>query len=162
MGLFNHGDSCMDERTTERLGPPDVKLAGLQIWVHGRQFPGHQDYWDGNWLNVTVHCGALGASVWASGPIIHLGQLYDWQLRATKLYEQLAGEAALETLEPNLSVSLKSLGSGHVAMEVLITPDHMNQSHRFRFEIDQSYLPPLLNQCQQVLRTYPMRGAPPS
>ena len=152
----------MDERTTERLGPPDVKLAGLQIWVHGRQFPDHQDYWDGNWLNVTVHCGGAGASVWASGPIIHLGELHGWQLRATKLYERLAGEAVLETVEPNLSVSLKSQGSGHLRMEVSITPDHMTQSHQFRFDIDQSYLPPLLNQCRQVLQMYPVRGQMPS
>ena len=32
------------------------------FWVHGWQFPEAQDLWDGNWLNVTAHCGQSGAS----------------------------------------------------------------------------------------------------
>jgi len=40
-----------------KLGMPDLKLEGLQIWIHGRQFPDAADYWDGNWLRVTAHCG---------------------------------------------------------------------------------------------------------
>jgi hypothetical protein len=61
------------------LGLPGIALAGLQIWVQGRQFPDAQDYWDGNWLDVTVHCGGEGASVWVSGSIIHLSELLDWR-----------------------------------------------------------------------------------
>ena len=44
----------------DHLGEPDIKLAGLQIWVHGRQFPDSDDYWDGNWLYVTRPGGRLG------------------------------------------------------------------------------------------------------
>jgi hypothetical protein len=47
----------------EPLGAPDLQIAGLRLWVHDRQFPMADDYWDGNWLQVTVHCGAPGASV---------------------------------------------------------------------------------------------------
>jgi hypothetical protein len=32
----------------DNLGPPAIQLAGLSIWVHGRQFPDLHDYWDGN------------------------------------------------------------------------------------------------------------------
>jgi hypothetical protein len=52
------------------LAPPALKIAGFQLWIHGRQFPNAQDYWDGHWRNVTVHCGASGASVWTSGAIV--------------------------------------------------------------------------------------------
>lgn len=52
-----------------KFGTPDLKLQGLQIWVHGRQFPDAADYWDGNWLRVTAHCGESGASVFATGSI---------------------------------------------------------------------------------------------
>ena len=49
--------------TPADLGVPDLKLAGLQLWVHGREFPESEDADDGNWLRVTAHCGASGASV---------------------------------------------------------------------------------------------------
>jgi hypothetical protein len=35
-------------------GEPDLKFAGFSLWVLGRQFPDHNDYGDGNWLNVWV------------------------------------------------------------------------------------------------------------
>jgi hypothetical protein len=61
----------MSERVTPAgLGEPDLKFAGFQIWIHGRQLPDNQDYYDGNWLRVTAHCGASGASVWAQGAIL--------------------------------------------------------------------------------------------
>jgi hypothetical protein len=59
----------------EQLGPPSLHLKAFQFWVHGRQFPEAQDRWDGNWLNVTVHCGEAGASVWATGAILDTAQL---------------------------------------------------------------------------------------
>ena len=52
------------------LGPPDLVVAGLQLWVHGRQFADADDYYDGNWLRVTAHCGASGASIWVQGAIL--------------------------------------------------------------------------------------------
>lgn len=53
------------EKHADNLGQPDIKLNGLQIWIHGRQYPNEEDYWDGNWLNVTAHCGSQGAEVWS-------------------------------------------------------------------------------------------------
>src|SRR5256885_6731459 len=43
------------DKYPEQLGTPDIKLGGLQVWVHGRQFPDAIDYWDGNWLRITAH-----------------------------------------------------------------------------------------------------------
>lgn len=150
MGSFDEKD----------LGPPDIKLEGLQIWVHGRQFPDLQDYWDGNWLKVTAHCGAAGASVWTTGPIIHLGEIQHWLAQLQQMQVALSGKADLECTEPELSVSLKAASLGHIMMEVSITPNHLAQEHRFKSEIDQSYLPPLIKQCAEMLREYPIRGNP--
>ena len=141
------------------LGPPALRLAGLQLWIHGRQFPDAHDHWDGNWLNVTAHCGAQGASVWASGSIIMVSDLGRWAAQCEKLYETGQGEAALQPCEPNLSVSLRASDRlGHINMRVEITPDHMTQQHRIDFEVDQSYLPPLLAQCRAIMAKYPIRG----
>ena len=79
----------------EPLGLPDLQVAGLRLWVHGRQFPTADDYWDGNWLHVTVHCAAPGASVWVSGPLIHLSEIAHFLRGAEAMHTALQGEARL-------------------------------------------------------------------
>ena len=51
----------------ESYGEPTFQIGPLRIWVHGRQFPDAIDAWDGNWLNVTAHYVAQGASVVVAG-----------------------------------------------------------------------------------------------
>ena len=143
----------------DKLGPPALKISGLQLWVRGRQFPDAQDPWDGNWLNVTTHCGAGGASVWASGAILMVSDIARWVTECEHLYERLQGEAILQTCEPNLLVSIRSSDRiGHMIMRVEITPEHMTQQHKFEFEIDQSYLPSLITHCRAIIAEYPVRG----
>ena len=95
-----------------KLGPPQIRLAGLQIWVHSRQFPESDDYWDGNWINVTAHCGAKGADVWTSGSIIHLPEIKRWADACEKMHATLSGEANLECMEPWLLVELRMRCNG--------------------------------------------------
>lgn len=149
----------MDHKAFTSLGAPDLKLEGLQIWVHGRQFPDSHDYWDGNWLRVTAHCGGNGASVFATGSIIHLSELDRWLVETEELLKNLNGEAKLACMEPALSATFKSGSLGHITMEVSITPDHMAQRHWFQFEIDQSYLPTFVKQCRSILEAHPIRGS---
>ena len=150
MGLAQNADS---------LGPPALKVAGFQLWIHGRQFPDSQDSWDGNWLNITAHCGANGSSVWASGAIVMVSDLARWLAGCESLYQSGQGDAVLQTLEPNLLVTLRSSDRrGHILMHVEITPDHMTQEHYVDFEIDQSYLPSLMAQCRAIIEEYPIRG----
>lgn len=144
--------------TTDSLGPPAIHVAGLQLWVHGRQFPDSFDSWDGNWLNVSAHCQALGSSVWASGPLIMATDVAHWLKQCHLLYEGGDGDAKLQPLEPNLAVTISALDQlGHLEMRVEITPHHMTQWHRVSFEIDQSYLPSLMRQCRAILEEYPVR-----
>jgi hypothetical protein len=144
----------------DKLGQPDLQLAGLRMWIHGRQFPSTDDYWDGNWLNVTVHCRAQSASVWTSGPIIHLSEIAHLLQGAEAMETSLQGEATLPCMEPELALTLKAEGLGHIAMVVDITPDNLSQAHHFRFEIDQTYLPHLICGCRIVLQQYPIKGLP--
>ena len=69
----------------------DIKLAGLSLWVHWRQFEAARDYWDGNWLRVTAHLRAPGARVWTTGSIIHLAELERWLSTVTA--DQLSAPA---------------------------------------------------------------------
>ncbi len=140
-----------------KLGPPDLRLEGLEVWIHSRQFPDSHDYWVGNWVNTTARCQSEGASVHVTGPFLHLPELLSWRNAMDRLYVSLQGEANLETKEPELKVKLTGDGLGHIAVEVGITPNVMNQRHIFGFQIDQTHLPIIVGQIDRVLEKHPIR-----
>lgn len=146
------------EHYSQHLGEPDLQIGDLQLWVHGPEVVDPQPYED--WLRVTAHCGGLGTSVWVSGEIIRLHDLREWLGQTEALYRNLAGFARLDPLEPNLSVALSVDHTGAVAASVEITPDHMNQQHRFSFSLDQSYLPAFLAQGRKLLRRITVKAGP--
>jgi len=147
----------------ERLGEPSLVIGPLRVWVHGRQFERAQDYWDGNWLRVTAYCAEGGGSVHVHGLIAHSGEIDHLPKGCQKLYETLSGSASLLCIEPGLSVELHAVGStGGLEATVQITPDNLTQDHRFRFTLDQSFLPSVVSQCKALLRQYPIRGERPS
>ena len=141
------------------LGKPDISFSGFQLWIHGREIGDPREHWeDANWLNVTAHCGAPGADVWAQGPILQLADLVWWLKQLEDISRTMSGKAELVPVEPNLYIKLEMDKLGHVAMQVNITPEHMSQRHEFREQIDQSYLPGLIRQIKTVLQKYPIQG----
>jgi hypothetical protein len=151
------------DKFRENLGEPDIKMGGLQIWVHGRQYPDADDYWDGNWLNVTAHCGASGASVWTSGAIFSTYDIKKWLDHSEEMNRTLNGDANLVSLEPELVVEMKMESRGHIAMRVEITPIYDGtQGHFFEFSLDQSFLPDHIQRCHKLMTRFPVKGTPPS
>jgi hypothetical protein len=149
----------MKHATVEQLGPPSVRFAAFQLWVHGRQFPEAQDKWDGNWLNVTAHCGHAGASVWATGAILDTVGLVRFRDELERLHQTLSGEAVLESHEPNVVARVTATGgAGQLRVRVEITPDHLAQGHWFEFDADQSHLPATVAQLESVLAAFPVKG----
>jgi len=144
---------CIDE-----LEEPNIHLAGLQLWVHGYQFSQSDDFWDGNWLNVTAICSGNGAKVTVQGAFIRTNEIQDWQHAVDNMLAELKGAAELTCMEPWIGVTLKAQSRGAVEMKVQITPDQLTQEHRFTFAIDQSYLRTLSSQCVRLLNDFPIRG----
>jgi hypothetical protein len=147
----------MDERTPAGLGAPDLSVAGFQLWVHGYAYPDVADGWDADWLRVTAHAGANGASVWVTGTVLETSGVLRFRRGLAAMYESLAGEARLESYEPNIVVRAEAVGGGHVAIRVELTPDHLEQGHWFEFGADQSYLPAAIAQADAILGRLPVR-----
>lgn len=147
----------MSHRELEALGEPDLQIAGLRVWVHGRQFPQSQDYWDGNWLRVTAYCSYPQSSVRAHGSIVHLGEIHGLCREVEKLYQTLQGQAELRCLEPNLGVVLQTQTGGHIRVKISITPDHMTESHTYTDGFDQTDLPPIIEGCKAIFGKFPLR-----
>jgi hypothetical protein len=150
----------MSKRPTPAdLGEPNLRLAGFQLWVHGRQFPEAFDYDDGNWLLVTAHCGAAGASVWAQGAILMVTDVAGFGHQCEAMLRGDATSALLNPLEPELKVALEATDRlGHIRVQVDITPDHLRQSHRLEFDIDQTSLQGIVKQCAAIVQEHPIRG----
>ncbi len=143
----------------EDLGEPALTVAGFQLWIHGRQFPEADDYYDGNWLRVTAHCAASGASVWAQGAIVMVTDIADFGRQCDAMLRGASSSAMLDPYEPELRVSLELADRlGHIRGQVEITPDHLAQSHKMEFDVDQSYLSGIIKQCSAIIQEYPIRG----
>jgi hypothetical protein len=153
------GSTCMNPKEIEHLGEPDLQIAGLRVWVHGREFPNAMDYWDGNFLRVTVYCTYPESMVRVHGSLIHLREIVALLRSCEKLYQTLEGRAALECIEPNLGVELLARTGGHIHVTISITPDHMSQEHRFDDSFDQTFLPPIIAACRRILERFPVRQA---
>lgn len=139
---------------------PDLRLIGLTLWVHGDQSPHADDYWDGNWLNVTAQGEAHGAAVQASGAFLRTDELREFRARMLDLYGGRLTSVSLQPMEPELQLSLELDTLGAMQVKVELTPDPLTQRHEFLFQADQSFLPGLIRQCQVILDRLPVRGAP--
>lgn len=149
----------MDERTLSQLGAPDLELAGFQLWVHGYAYPDVRDAWDGNWLRVTAHAGVAGASVWVRGTVLDTVSVLRFRRGLAAVYETLAGEATLESQEPNLVVRVTAADrAGHLSVRADLTPEHLAQGHWFEFGADQTYLPQVIAGCDALLDRLPVRN----
>lgn len=143
----------------EDFGEPALRVTGFQLWIHGREFPEADDYYDGNWLHVTAYCGASGASVWAQGAIVMITDIANFGKQCDAMLRGDSSSAVLDPLEPELRVSLAvSDRCGHIHVQVDITPEHLSQAHKMEFDIDQSYLPDIIRQCSVIVQEYPIRG----
>jgi hypothetical protein len=152
----------MRRPSPDDFGEPSLQVAGFRLWIHGRQFPESDDFWDGNWLRVTAHCDAPSSSVWTEGAILMATDLERFGQQCRKLVNGEVPAACLDPLEPELSLSVTATDrAGHLTACVEITPDHLRQRHRVEFEMDQTYLPQIIGQCERIVNEYPIRGERP-
>jgi hypothetical protein len=147
----------VSQRELDAFGEPQLQIAGLRVWVHGRQFPNAMDYWDGNRMRVTAYCLYPDSQVRTHGAIIHLGELVGLLRECESLYKSVKGKAALKCIEPNIRVALEAEWNGAIKVHIDITPDQMTERHSFDDSIDQTYLPRIIGDCESILAAYPIR-----
>jgi hypothetical protein len=149
----------MENINLDIFGEPDIRIAGLKVWITGRQFPEATDYWDGNWLLITACCESMGARVFAQGPFIHLSEIETWHKNLRQLNKTIHGEAELSTMEPEFDAKIVLDRRGSGSITVSLTPDHMNEQHTFTFETDQSFLQGIIKDLETILEKYPVKNS---
>ncbi|MBI1850961.1 MAG: hypothetical protein HYR85_11505 [Planctomycetes bacterium] len=132
--------------------PPDVRIGGLRIWVYSIDAEG--------WLSITAHFGWNGADVWTYGAILMRDQLECLRAGCAAIRDGRGQAASTGEIEPELSISLNVADKlGHLTLTVQITPDHLEQEHTFRLEIDQTDLPPFLADIDRLLARFADPGS---
>jgi len=145
---------------TEPGSPPDLQVGPFALWIHRYEALGEDGEEDADGLHVTARCAGQGAEVAITGTFLAASDLEQWLRECAELQRRPEGEASLEPVEPNLAVRLTGDGGfGRIEGEVEITPDPLFQQHSFRFQLESSGLPNLIQQLAAVCRRYPvMRG----
>jgi hypothetical protein len=88
--------------------------------------------------DIEVHCDGLSGKIrgefWKS-------ELADFGRDVRELFADLSGEAILKPIEPNIELTLKGDGKGHINVTG-IAQNHFERRTRlhFEFNIDQTYL----------------------
>lgn len=101
------------------------------------------------------------ASVTAQGAILHLSDIVSFVEEITALHVMERNTANLGSIEPNLKVRLEKADSlGHINVMFDLTNDQMTEEHRFRSQIDITYLPDIQLSCLRLLDKFPIRGKP--
>lgn len=128
----------------------------LVITVRGRMHPQATDYWDANWLvtPIDLHVGGFKGRINAA---LRTSELAAFRSGLATLYEALEGEAHLESIEDWLTMTLVGDGAGHIAVSGAARdqPGIGNTLH-FSFTIDQTYLPPVIEQLAEIDREFPV------
>ena len=125
-----------------------------------RENPSAQDYDDGNWLvtESLLEAGAFGGKVRAS---LCTQDFFSFRTQLRGLTTTPRGAARFETMEEWLELEVVGDGKGHFAGtgELTDSPGTGNRL-RFSFAFDQTHLPAMLRQLEEICRRFPVIGEP--
>jgi hypothetical protein len=139
---------------------PDLRLSNLMICVHGREFPDNKDYWDGNWLYVTIICGDNSSEVNIYGPYMRSDEFLELKNILITL-DNSTEVSSLEfgTMEPYLSITFKN-SLINKEMEINIKNDTTVRPQTFIFKLSNEQLVSGIEQIDKILQLYPIIGTP--
>jgi hypothetical protein len=130
----------------------------IVVSVLGRAHPQYTDFWDGNWLSVKVAIQAGGFKGNYAADFRN-EELARFHAALVRLYAAQEGVAAFETMEGQLSLKLTRDRLGHIAVEGIAQDDAgIGNKLHFHFGIDQTYLPALIAELDEILDKFPVIG----
>lgn len=133
----------------------------IEVRVHAYERTPVGEYYDDNWLRVSVNIRAGAFSGTFEGAFL-APEFSDFRDRLRILHETLRGTASFSTLEGQLSLELVGDGLGHVALKgVALDAPGIGNKLAFHLDLDQGHLATALLGLDKVVETFPVRtGAP--
>lgn len=147
--------------------PPTVRLGheGLDhitIRILGRMHPDAEDYWDGNWL-VTPLSISVGGFTAEIGAGLRSEELRSFREGLQRLQASLAGQAKLVSMEGWLDLRVDVAASGRLVVAGQSRDRLGSSANELSFsitELDQSYLPVIIEDLQEAERRFPVLASP--
>ncbi len=139
---------------------PDISIGKLHIWVHGKEFPHSagsptDSYDDAGFLRTTVSYKTACATVEITGSILHYVDLLRLEHDCRNLQQTNTGKIVFSTLEPCIHYELEANKLGHLKGRLVLRPDPVYETHTYEIEdLDLTYLPAMITECDTVLRKY--------
>jgi hypothetical protein len=134
------------------------KAESVRVTVNNYERAITGEYYDDNWVaaEVSISVGAF------SGHFSAAFLTPDFvQFRSTlqSLCETLKGEAVFSTLEEQLSIKLTVDDIGHLEVQgVAIDHPGMGNELKFTFDLDQTYLPKIMSDLDEIITLFPIRS----
>lgn len=149
----------------KREAAPTVVFGSLEseyLAIHVfRRLYDVSDYWDGNWIDTEIRIRTRGitASYRADLRAEELERLRDGLV---PMYETLSGGASLRSLEEWLSIDIEADRLGHCEVKYVAVVSHSPRTAlESSLQLDQTYLPAVINQLNRILAAFPVIGARP-
>jgi hypothetical protein len=148
-----------------KLGKPNLKIAGLQIWVHGREDRltfGTNNPGD-DWLLVTMHCSRDSSEVWVKNEGA-ISVYYDVKTligELEKFENNPTDKVTYQFTEPYLALEFNAnpiKTDGEMEIKVDITPTQLFEHHSYYFGITEKEVKDLLLGLKNLLIEYPVSG----
>ena len=112
------------------------------------------------WLSSEID---VAAGVWAGRfpAALRAIDFHEFLAQLRKLHRDLKGKARFETLEDQLRLTLTGDDLGHVDLAgVAIDHSSLRNELRFQLAFDQSYLPNIMQQLEEIAATFPAEDVP--
>ena len=142
-----------------RMGATDDEH--LSITVLGREHPGAEDYWDGNWVvsTISVAVGGFTGCVRAS---LRMDEIHRFNKALKSLNQNLFGAAVLDSMEHWITLRVKAESRGRIEVTGELR-DASGDGNVLTFEmaeVDQTYLGGWISSLDDVETAFPVIGRP--
>lgn len=134
--------------------------AKTQITVVKRSYPEALDFWDANWLDTMITIKIPGYSAHFDAQL-RTDEFREFYKQLKKMDKKLKGKTELTSMEGVIDVQGRINLLGRIVWEVETQyPVGTGAVLTFEFDSDQSVVPPLLKELEDVLANYPVIGTP--
>ena len=138
-----------------------LDAAGLELVlrVEGYEFPQFDSGWDANWpvCDIELEVGLLGMFHAHHRPAILTVEFERFRDQLRVLDEKLAGTAALEDTEEQVGLTVR-MNAGKGALESFLADSTAGRLSFEKIEIDQSCVRRWLEQFDEIVEAFPVRG----
>ena len=152
------GKEAAEDRPYLRIGSTEVSY--LKVTPKQRLYDEREDFWDGNWVESAIELRAGGFQGRFSASL-RAEDFTELRRQLAELHTHLEGEAKFSSMEGWLTIILRGDGLGHfeALCEAIDEPGVGNRLH-FRLEFDQTEIPRMLKELEDIGRAFPVRGEP--